>query len=263
MHGELSELRQFVRNVISEGRADDTRQAFPDIDDATWKHVLRAQPVGSNNKFLRWTASKVSAGEDVNTVISAVQEFERLQGKLKLRDLNQYASAADLIKATLELSKRPVGRSEAKRGATQIYDDGRFLIVRPSTPQSCQLYGAGTKWCVTSNPKDVVWPAEGWDYWNEYHSQGFVLYFLIDRESKERTADSKFAFVFSHDGKLVDLKNAFDRTIRLDYVRSRVGDAVDDMLFSMRANYDASPPAGRPTETGASEETAAYAGSAL
>lgn len=65
---------------------------------------------------------------------------------------------------------------DIKKDADKIYEDDRFLIVRPLSHKTSCYYGANTQWCTTTSDDE--------DYFNKYTSRG-KLYYIIDKKSQD------------------------------------------------------------------------------
>lgn len=93
--------------------------------------------------------------------------------KYRKNDFFDFLQETDKLKTELETKK---GKKEVEK----IYEDDRLLIVKPKTYEASCLYGAGTKWCVSS--KNTT------EHWENYTDVG-TLYFLI---TKGVPASNKF-----------------------------------------------------------------------
>lgn len=178
-------LHEFVSIVLVEGRIDDVKKLYPNVDvDA----LAAGQPAGSNNKYLQWSARQVAAGASAAIVLASLQEFHDQRSRMQKKDINQYTSVDELQTA---LPKREKSKAQAKQamkgGADQIFDDGRFIVVRPNTQSASCVYGAGTRWCISA--------VKSKNYFKDYSKRNARFYFIIDRSRSPDDDLSKVAYV--------------------------------------------------------------------
>jgi hypothetical protein len=73
------------------------------------------------------------------------------------------------------VTKADIKRKE-KQGAEIILEDDRWFIVKPNTYESVCVYGAHTKWCITTKDKP--------DYFEKLYATS-TFYFVMDKTKKE------------------------------------------------------------------------------
>ena len=69
------------------------------------------------------------------------------------KDINSYNDLASLERVMDEVDSvqtRKEKEKEAKGGVDKLYEDERWLLVRPNTYESSCYYGSSTKWCTAS-----------------------------------------------------------------------------------------------------------------
>lgn len=108
---------------------------------------------------------------------------EKTEDKIKTRpkDINSFTNLIDLNYFNDqygEYIENTQTEKDVKKEADKLYEDDRFLIVRPLSHKSSCYYGANTQWCTTT--------ADNEDYFNRYTSRG-KLYYIIDKKSQDRT----------------------------------------------------------------------------
>lgn len=108
---------------------------------------------------------------------------EKTEEKIKTRpkDINSFTNLIDLNYFNDQYGEYVENiqtEKDIKKDADKIYEDDRFLIVRPLSHKTSCYYGANTQWCTTT--------AENEDYFNRYTSRG-KLYYIIDKKSQDRT----------------------------------------------------------------------------
>lgn len=152
--------------------------------------VLASMDPSKTNKYLpfmikcttdwvEWINNELK-NETFKEMFEVVKDFEDLSERnlLENKDIYSYESNQDIIEAVKE-AKEKVTRSEVKKKETEIlYEDTRWLIVYPLSVRSSNLYGKGTKWCVSSEDNNYG------KYFKQYIENG-VLVFVIDKSVKE------------------------------------------------------------------------------
>ena len=100
---------------------------------------------------------------------------------------------------------------DIKKEAEKIFENDRFLIVRPLSHKSSCYYGASTRWCTTSENDET--------YFNKYTSRG-KLYYIIDKKSQDKTY-SKMALLVPFGKGAVEVYNQQDGGERYTFLLER------------------------------------------
>ena len=90
-----------------------------------------------------------------------------------------------------------------KEGAEKVYEDEKWLVVRPLTIEASRLYGSNTKWCVTMRDESHL---------QVYLDEG-CMYYIIDKK-KENGLYNKVLFHLTWVGNY-DIYNKNDDNHRL------------------------------------------------
>jgi hypothetical protein len=169
--------------------------------------VLASMDPSKTNKYLpfmikctsdwvEWINNELK-NETFKEMFEVVKDFEDLSQRnlLDNKDIYSYETNQDIIEA-VKIAKEKVTRSEVKKKETEVlYEDDRWLIVFPLTTRSSNLYGKGTKWCVSSEDNNYG------KYYKQYTDNG-VLIFVIDKSVKESEyRNNDFAKVAFHNDK--------------------------------------------------------------
>jgi hypothetical protein len=183
--------------------------------------VLASMDPSKSNKYLpfmiKCTADWVEwinnelRNETFKEMFEVIKDFEDLSQRnlLENKDIYSYESNQDIIEA-VKLAKEKVTRSEVKKKETEVlYEDDHWLVVYPLTTRSSNLYGKGTKWCVSSEDNNYG------KYYKQYTENGSLV-FVIDKTIKESEYRSNdFAKVAFHNDRkkndgitLWDIKDA-------------------------------------------------------
>jgi len=169
--------------------------------------VLSSMDPSKSNKYLpfmikctadwvEWINNELK-NETFKEMFEVIKDFEDLSERnlLENKDIYSYESNQDIIEA-VKFAKEKVTRSEVKKKETEVlYEDDRWLIVYPLTTRSSNLYGKGTKWCVSSEDNNYG------KYYKQYTENG-CLVFVIDKSVKESEYRSNdFAKVAFHNDR--------------------------------------------------------------
>jgi hypothetical protein len=231
----------FESILLLEGRKEKARERYPQFSDNIFNYYVENDPSG-NQKYLDWLlSSSVAAsssygnqdkenvifkgqesGYDPNTfeplhipakyhtdLIKAIKFFHEYQQRFptyhrdinRFKDLNDLENMVDDVKAEIERSKL---KKEAKKEKDVIYEDDRWLVISPKTHRASCVYGAGTKWCITTKGNS--------QYWSQY-TRNATFFFIIDknRSSEHRLAKVAYRRIGHRDK--YELWDAEDREI--------------------------------------------------
>ena len=169
--------------------------------------VLASMDPTKSNKYLpfmikctadwvEWINNELK-NETFKEMFEVIKDFEDLSQRnlLENKDIYAYESNQDIIEA-VKVAKEKITRSEVKKKETEVlYEDNRWLIVYPLSTRSSNLYGKGTKWCVSSEDNNYG------KYYKQYTENG-CLVFVIDKTVKESEYRSNdFAKVAFHNDR--------------------------------------------------------------
>jgi hypothetical protein len=241
MRVSLGLLRDHISFLLIEGRIDDVREKFPDMEEETFDSIVANQPAGSNNKYLMWAAKQVDDGTMPEEVIMAIRLFHDNQQRLKQKDINQYKDVDELNTAIDELSKnksKSQGAKQAKADTQVIYNDDRWLVVRPFTQEASCKYGAGSKWCISATASR--------NYFASYSTNNNKFYFVIDKKATGNAPDSKFAIAIiatgiAAAGREIQVYDAADKLVGVNVVAKHVGDKWPQIWELIQAHVKANP----------------------
>ena len=161
------------------------------------KHFVNNDPSG-NNKYLMWMVKMYlnpeERGTSPNDISSLVQRFHKNVDRLSLalimnmdvfypssriatspKNIDSYDDLSQLERVMDEVDSiqtKKEKEKEAKTGVDKLYEDDRWLLVRPNTYEGSCYYGSSTKWCTAS--KDAP------QHFESYSKTG-NLYYVIDK----------------------------------------------------------------------------------
>jgi len=251
MKVSLGTLREyfFERHalLVTEGRIEDAREKYPDMDDEDFNYIVANQPAGSNNKYLLWSLKQADAllendpdRQALTLVIQAVRLFDGNKQRLDKKDLGQYADTAEVETAVDNLGNKKSKSQEAKQARADtetIYNDDRFLVVRPHTTEASCKYGIGTKWCIAATASR--------NYFNSYSTSNNKFYFVIDKKGIPNDPKSKFAFAIidtsTTSGDKVQIYDASDKLVNVNVVAQVVGEKWPEIWKLIQSHVAAHP----------------------
>jgi len=215
-------------NLLLEGKKENLIDKYKDEDtfeDAT--HLLEKLIDGdpsSTKKYSEWMIKQMiglgdrlthSIADNVNLFIEIIENFHKTSSSITPEDIDYAATLSSLVKpdriksgpkdiykydtiwalqAVLNgVRKRKIEvekETEAKKDVEKIYEDERFLILRPFSHNASCYYGANTKWCTTT--KDDT------RYFDKYSEEG-SLFYIIDKKSSDNIW-GKMALFVRHNG---------------------------------------------------------------
>ena len=169
--------------------------------------ILSAMDPSKTNKYLPFMIKSVSDWVEwiekelkENTfkeMFDVIRDFHDLSERnlLENKDIYSYPSNPDIVQ-TVKNAKEKVTISEVKNKETEIlYEDDRWLVLYPLSVRSSNVYGKGTKWCVSSEDNNYG------KYYKQYIENG-CLVFVIDKSVKETEYRSNdFAKVAFHNDR--------------------------------------------------------------
>ena len=133
------------------------------------------------------------------------------KGVIENKDITSYKDIEELGGA-ITLSMIKENEKELEGQAIKVYEDEKWLAVRPLTFQASLKYGSGTKWCTTYKREK--------NYFEKYWRTGILVYFI------NKQTGYKFAG-FKELDKGVELSFWNSADSRIDYTQLE----TDDYLF--------------------------------
>lgn len=212
------------------------RQKYPELNNEL-DMFEGADPSGTL-KYISWQANQLLKNESVDEIINLISKFHKNQQRLDKKDIFQYNSVEELRETLNSLGetrkeRKDKEKDEAYTESAVIYDDGRFLVVRPETEGASCYFGRNTKWCVSAT--------ESKNYFNTYSKENTLLYFIIDREAEPDNPMGKVALAFTGDG--VEIYDALDQGIGIDEVRMHLDtkQSILDLIKEHKEEFPTTP----------------------
>ena len=181
-------------SLISEATIADVQQRIPiwikkyfnnDQDKASEliPDIIASDPTrGKYSEWLvrQWKNNTARFPEDNENLTKNLTLFNQKKSKLDNKDINSYTpgSLARVLDQQFGLTKseRKNARSGGMQlppGAELIIDDGKYQVVKITTPEASSLLCSGTEWCVAN--KETA---------KEYLTQGPIYLFYMGGERK-------------------------------------------------------------------------------
>ena len=188
---------KFVSILLKEGRKEDLRAKYiKSMDPEVLDWVLGISDLKDfNHKYTDFVLRTLNKeGEylegDIDDVITMLKYFDKHNSQLEKKDINQYESTSELFKAI-----RPIQEKEHQKvmesQVDRVYEDDKFVVVRPKTYEASCKYGANTKWCTSSQDDQ---------HFKRYTSDGQQLYYIINKANSTNKNYSKVAIHFDSGG---------------------------------------------------------------
>ena len=213
-----------LQHILLEGRVDDAKRYIENASGGLWdeqgdemfQYFVQNDPSG-NQKYLMWMVKMydTDSGFSPNMLQDYVQRFHNnldkihpaliLDGDLvngdsgsriatSPKNIDSYPDYRELkrgCRGSEESVTRKEKETEAKAGVDKLYEDDRWLLVKPNTYEGSCYYGSSTKWCTAAKDNTT--------HFEDYSKRG-NLYYIIDK-SHELGDYYKIALFKEWDGK--------------------------------------------------------------
>jgi hypothetical protein len=158
-------------------------------------------------KIANWYQQGDFSLEDASKIKNSIEKFEKLRNKLEKKDLNKYASSAELDdalapfntddeKSNKQLNREYIEKLFKEKQAELFYEGGGVKVIIPHTEEASKCFGKGTRWCTAANKDNLF---------NYYSKPWAPLYIVITDDGK------KYQFHFATD----QFMNAADQPVDL------------------------------------------------
>jgi hypothetical protein len=183
-----------LKQLILENRKDDFLRKYREkfTNDELKNIFMLSRDLASNHKYLMFLGDALQSGNlDIERAKNAVNNFIRYQQVLSTKDINQFNSIEDLESEIARHENKTRREVKKLEGADQIYEDDRFVVVTPKTPEASCYYGSGTKWCTASINNSA--------HFDRYNQDG-KLFYILDKKTKSNDRFYKVAMLRKYDG---------------------------------------------------------------
>ena len=189
---------KFMGIILKEGRKEDLKKKYSTkFNEEDLDYILNISDLQDfNHKYTDFVLKFTDGDGELDTdelekTVELVKDFDKYQSQLPKKDINQYVSLNELEKVIIYLRNKSKDKEEEKK-VDKIYEDDKFLILKPQSEAASCKYGSNTKWCVTSR---------GSGHFGRYTSGRQQLYFIINKTNSTNKNYSKIAIHFDDGGE--------------------------------------------------------------
>ena len=181
---------KFMSILLQEGRKEDLKKKYANkFAETDLDFILNISDLQDfNHKYTDFVLKHVDPNfvtGDAEVGVNLIKSFDKYQSQLDKKDINQYKSFEELDNALTPLYEKKKDK-ELEKQVEKIYEDNKFVVVKPKTEQASCKYGSSTTWCVTSR---------GTGHFDRYTSGAQELYFIIN---KVNSTDKNYSKVAVH-----------------------------------------------------------------
>lgn len=189
---------KFISILLKEGRREDLQKKYSQkFEGGTGLDFILniSDLVDFNHKYTDWVLKNIDPesetfDDDVEYIVELIKDFDKYQSQFPKKDINQYVSVNELDALVSHVRKKKKEK-ELENQVDKIYEDDKFLVVRPLTIEASCKYGANTKWCTT---------VKGADHFKKYTSGSQGLYYIINKANSTNQNYSKIAVHIDYRG---------------------------------------------------------------
>lgn len=190
---------KFMSILLKEGRKEDLKKKYASKfegreNDLDW--ILSINDlIDFNHKYTDWVLKQMDMESgnfdtDVEVAVRLIKDFDKYQSQLEKKDINQYETIHELETTLKPVLERAEEKQLAKQ-AEKIYEDDKFVVIKPKTHRASCKYGANTKWCTSSKDDQ---------HFKRYTNGGQELYYIINKTNSTNQNYSKVAIHFDSGG---------------------------------------------------------------
>lgn len=222
--------------LLAEGRKDDAKKKYPDLDKGGYVDSLSLEDPSGNNVYLAWMlkqtakffkdeSSYAQREQFIAHILNAVRSFHANKQRLKKKDINQYTSVSDLnnILSQLGDTSKEAKKKKSAQAAQEsdvLLKNNDFFIVRPESELASCYYAPDVKWCTAATKSK--------NYFNSYVSgeqDGDPRAFVYARMAhlQDDQTDKVIALVYDSNGEVESVWNAPNDAVDEDYFIEVVG----------------------------------------
>jgi hypothetical protein len=190
---------KFMSILLKEGRKEDLKKKYSTkFNEQDLDFILNISDlVEFNHKYTDFVLKNTDGDGELDTdelenLVDLIKDFDKYQSQFPKKDINQYVSVNELEKVILYVRGKNKEK-ELEKQADKIYEDDKFLVIKPKSEEASCKYGSNTKWCVTS---------KGSGHFGRYTAGRQSLYFIINKAKSTNKNYSKVAIHFDDGGEL-------------------------------------------------------------
>ena len=184
---------KFMGILLNEGRKEDLKKKYSTkFNEEDLDFILNISDLADfNHKYTDFVLKNTDGDGELDTnelehLVGLIQDFDKYQSQFPKKDINQYVSVNEL-ESVINHARTKKKEKEEESKIDKVYEDDKFVVVKPNTEAASCKYGSKTKWCVT---------ARGTGHFDRYTSGNQGLYFIINKTNSTNQNYSKIAIHF-------------------------------------------------------------------
>jgi len=177
----INGLSNFLSNktILSESKLDDLLKYYENKFNDEYNGVIEDFYDGdpsATKKYFNWMSKifierdQKNLGIEINDLLLMVNYFDKNQHKFEKKDIYQY-SYEEFVQKYEEAITKITKKELELSGVEKLYEDDKYVLVRPKNKEASCKYGSNTKWCIASNTNNYF----------ENYSDGNLFFFVIDK----------------------------------------------------------------------------------
>jgi len=178
--------------LLNEGRKEDLKKKYSTkFNEEDLDFILNISDLGDfNHKYTDFVLKNTDGDGELDTnelehLVGLIQDFDKYQSQFPKKDINQYVSVNEL-ESVINHARTKKKEKEEEKKIDKVYEDNKFVVVKPKSEAASCKYGSSTTWCVTSR---------GTGHFDRYTSGAQELYFIIN---KVNSTDKNYSKVAVH-----------------------------------------------------------------
>lgn len=190
---------KFLSILLIEGRKEDLKKKYSTkFNEQDLDFILNISDLKDfNHKYTDFVLKNTDGDGELDTdelekLINLIKDFDKYQSQLPKKDINQYVSLNELEKVILFIRNKKKEK-ELENKIDKVYEDDKFVVIKPKSEAASCKYGSNTKWCVTS---------KGSGHFDRYTRGRQSLYFIINKANSSNKNYSKVAVHFDDGGSI-------------------------------------------------------------
>lgn len=188
---------KFFSILITEGRKEDLKKKYSNFfNEKDLDYILNISDLQDfNHKYTDFVLKYTDGGreldiDELEKLVELIKDFDKYQSQFPKKDINQYVSVNELEKV-VEFIRKNKETKKLENQVEKIYEDDKFLVVKPISHAASCKYGSNTKWCTTTQSPD---------HFERYTSGSQALYYVINKANSTNKDYSKVAIHFDNSG---------------------------------------------------------------
>ena len=254
----INGLTNFLSNktILSESKLDELLQYYNDKYDDEYDGIIEVayeEDPSPTKKYFNWM-SKIFIELDqkdlpieINDLVLMINYFDKNQHKFEKKDIYQY-TYDEFVKKYEESITKITKKELELSGVEKLYEDDKYLLVRPKNKEASCKYGANTKWCIASNTNNYF----------ENYSSGNLFFFVIDKLKEpipgKKKSKNYFKIAIQYNPPTSDWRNkeeflrnskngdfvywnAIDEKVKPETIRKYIGRDILGAFINLISNY--------------------------